>query len=151
MSKAAAAGRKRSKVQVLPVIEEEVHVRRESVPIGRVKVRVEQRSSPSTVPLEAFAETVEVQRVPIGREVERAEPPRQEGDDWIVPVYEEVVRVERRLVLKEEIRLRKRRETRQWEEEVALRREEPVIERSTPQAAPTASTGATKRRTGKAT
>jgi uncharacterized protein (TIGR02271 family) len=114
---------------VLPVIREELAVARETVTTGAVEVRVAQRESVSRIELEATTDRVEVERVPIGRQVDRAEPPRQEGDDFIVPVYEEVVHVERRLVLKEEIRLRRRQETRQWQEQVVLRRDEPVIRR----------------------
>jgi uncharacterized protein (TIGR02271 family) len=129
-SKPASRG-KGPKDSVLPLIEEELSVGRETVSTGRVEVRVEQRETRSSVELEAVSDVVDVARVPIGREVERAEPPYQEGDDWVVPVYEEVVKVERRLVLKEEIRLRRRRQTERWQEEVVLRRDEPVIHRDT--------------------
>jgi stress response protein YsnF len=114
---------------VLPVIREEIALDRETLATGSVEVRVTQRESVSRIELEATQDRVEVERVPIGREVDRAEPPRQEGDDFIVPVYEEVVRVERRLVLKEEIRLRRRHETRRWQQQVVLRHDEPVISR----------------------
>jgi stress response protein YsnF len=102
------------------------------VSAGRVEVRVEQREDIARLALEAMAEHVEVERVAVGREVDRAEGPRQEGDVLVVPVYEEVVVVQRRLVLKEEIRLHRRATVRRWEEDVSLRRDEPVIERHPP-------------------
>jgi stress response protein YsnF len=52
-------------------------------------------------------ETVEVTRVPVNREIDVAPSIRTEGDVTIIPVVEEVVVVEKRLVLKEEIHLRR--------------------------------------------
>jgi stress response protein YsnF len=54
---------------------------------------------------------------------------RQEGDTTIYPVMEEVVVVEKRLRLVEEVRVTQRRATRHVREQVALRREEIVVER----------------------
>ena len=54
---------------------------------------------------------------------------REEGDTTIIPVIEEVLVVEKRLFLKEEIRIRRTQTTQLHEETVTLRREEVVIER----------------------
>ena len=56
-------------------------------------------------------ETVEVTRVPIDKVVETAPEIRTDGDVTIVPVLEEVLVVEKRLVLKEELHIRRRVET----------------------------------------
>lgn len=56
-------------------------------------------------------ERVEIERVPINRTVDAVPPVRKEGNTTILPVVEEVVMVERRLVLKEEIRMRRLRST----------------------------------------
>ena len=56
-------------------------------------------------------ERIEVERVPIGRTVKAVPPIREEGDTTIFPVVEEVVVVERRLVFKEEVRIRRLRST----------------------------------------
>jgi len=120
----------------LPVIQEDLEVHTETVSAGRVEVRVEQREDLACVDLEALSQHVDIERVPIGIEVERADGPRQEGDVLVVPVYEEVVVVQRRLVLKEEVRLHRRSELRQWQQEVLLRKDEPVIERHPPQRGP---------------
>ena len=77
-------------------------------------------------------EKVEIERVAIGRPIDAVPPVREEGDTTVVPVVEEVLVVERRLVLKEEIRLRRVRTTEQHREMVTLRQQEAVIERLEP-------------------
>ena len=75
-------------------------------------------------------ETVEVDRVAVGRYVDGPEAPRQEGDTLVVPVFEEVLVVEKRLVLKEEIRITRRRVSETAApQRVTLRSEEIVVER----------------------
>ena len=53
----------------------------------------------------------------------------QEGDTTIIPVVEEIVVVERRLVLKEEVRIRRVSTKDQHQETVVLREQEAVITR----------------------
>ena len=53
----------------------------------------------------------------------------QEGDTTIIPVVEEIVVVERRLVLKEEIRVRRVSTKEQHQETVVLREQEAVTTR----------------------
>jgi uncharacterized protein (TIGR02271 family) len=50
---------------------------------------------------------VEVERIPIGRTVTAVPPVREEGDTTILPVVEEVIVVEHRLILKEEVHIRR--------------------------------------------
>lgn len=56
-----------------------------------------------------FAEDVDVQRVAINQVVESVPDTRIEGDTTIIPVVEEILVVEKRLVLREEVRITKRR------------------------------------------
>lgn len=115
--------------QSLPLIEEQLSVSRERVSAGAVRVRVEEHRHDVPVALSAFSDAVQVERVPVEREVERVEPPRQDGDVLVVPVYEERIVVQRQLVLKEEWHIRRERRQQQWTETVALRRDEARIER----------------------
>jgi stress response protein YsnF len=55
---------------------------------------------------------------------------REEGDTLIVPIVEEAVVVERRLVVKEEIHVRRIRRTENYEERVKVRKQEAVVTRS---------------------
>ena len=80
-------------------------------------------------------ERVEIERVAIGQVVDVAPPVREEGDVTIIPVVEEVVVVERRLILKEEIHMRRVQHTEQHRETVTLRRQEALITRVGPAAA----------------
>ena len=109
--------------------EEQVSFDKERVETGRVRVRVVTREREETVEVPLMSERVEVERVPIGREIDAVPPRRQEGDTTIVPVVEEVVVLQRKLVLREELRLRLVRTTEQHRENVVLRRQEAVIER----------------------
>ena len=74
-------------------------------------------------------ERVMIECVPIGRIVDAVPPMRQEGDVTVFPVVEETVVVERRLVLKEEVRIRRVKETTRHEETVVLREQHMSIAR----------------------
>ncbi len=117
--------------EALPLLEEELRVHKRSVPTGKVRVR----SVPESVEEVARAileeQHVEVTRVPIGQEV--ASPPsvRTEGDVVIVPVLEEIMVVEKRLVLKEELHIRRHITHGTVEVPVTLRKERGVVERVT--------------------
>lgn len=94
-------------VPTLPVISEDIHVGRHTVETARVRITRSLRTHEREVALpDAVRTAVEVERVPVGRPVERLEPPRVEGDVTIIPVYEEVAVVTRQWVLKEELRVR---------------------------------------------
>jgi stress response protein YsnF len=76
-------------------------------------------------------EVIEVERVPIGQVVEVAPAIRYEGDVTILPVLEEVelVVIERRLMLKEEIHVRRRRLEETHRETISLRSQSAVVTR----------------------
>jgi uncharacterized protein (TIGR02271 family) len=112
----------------IPVVREEVVVGTREVERGGVRVhkRVEEREETAAQPTQR--EDVEVERVPIGRAIEAAPEVRQEGDTLIIPVIEEMLVVQKQLVLKEEIRITKRRYTETEEVRVVLREEQVDIE-----------------------
>lgn len=114
---------------VLPVIEEELQVGKRLVERGALRVHKHVGEREEVVRELLSQETIEVERVPINRVVEAAEGVREDGDTVIIPVYEEMAVVEKRLVLKEEVRLHVRRSQREWKDRVTLRREEIDIDR----------------------
>ncbi len=114
---------------VLRLLAEELSIGKAVVETGRVRVHVSTREHQELVEVPLIRERWEVERVPMDKEVEAIPPRRQEGDTLVVPVVEEVVVVRRKLVLKEEIRLRLVRSTEQHRETVTLRRQEAAIER----------------------
>ncbi len=122
---------------VVPVVTEELDIQTQTWATGGVRVRVEVRERQEVVDQPLVREEVRVERVPVNQVV-TGEPPgiRQEGDVVIVPVLEEVLVVEKRLVLKEEVRISKRRFEAHEPQTVSLREEAPVIERLTPDEAP---------------
>ena len=56
-------------------------------------------------------------------------PVREEGDTIVVPIVEEVLVVERRLFLKEEVSIRRVRSTERHQETVTVRHQEAVVTR----------------------
>jgi uncharacterized protein (TIGR02271 family) len=120
-----------SSVQI-PLAEEELRVEKRSVATGKVRVRsvVDLVEEVARATLEE--ERVDVTRVPIDREVEAAPSVRTEGDVVIVPVLEEVLVVEKRLVLKEELHIRRHVTHDSVEVPVTLRKQRAVVERMSP-------------------
>ena len=113
----------------IPLAEEVAAVSVRRVTTGRVEVRTLTDTFEETVRATLGQETVEVTRVPIDRQVETAPAIRTEGDVTIVPVLEEILVVEKRLVLKEEIHIRRITRTEHIETPVTLRRQRAVVER----------------------
>jgi len=71
-----------------------------------------------------------IERVPINEIVDVAPGMREEGDTIIVPILEEIMVVEKRLVLKEEIHIRRREVVQHVREPVQLRSETVSLERA---------------------
>jgi uncharacterized protein (TIGR02271 family) len=114
---------------VVPVIAEELPVERRAVETGRVRVTKLVHEQQQVVDEPSVNEEVVVERVPMNRYVDGPVQPRQEGDTLVVPVLEEVVVVERRLMLKEEVRITKRKTESRNPQTVTLRREDVKIDR----------------------
>lgn len=114
---------------VIPVVEERVRVDKREVTTGAVRIHKSVRVEPVRIEEDLREEHVEVERVPIGRFVDRAPEPYADGDTWVVPVVEEVLVVERRLRVREEIRLVRTRSTRRETVDEERRVEEVEIER----------------------
>jgi uncharacterized protein (TIGR02271 family) len=115
---------------VIPVIEEELEIGKRSVPRERVRVRTSVSTHDEVVDLPLTTEELRVERVPIGRTVDAASTPEQRGDTLIIPVYEEVLFVEKRLVLREEVHVTRARREEHAPQRVTLRKEEVAIERT---------------------
>ena len=122
----------------IPVIRETLEVGRRVVETGRVRIirrPVEERRS---IDEPWVLERVEIERVPVERAVDPEDPPRirEDGDVLVIPVLEEELVLEKRLVLREELRVSRVREETRVVEEVALRRDEVSVERIPDPAAP---------------
>lgn len=115
----------------VPVVEERVRVSTLAVETGR-GVRVHKRVTEKDVSVDPplLDEELIVERVPVGRLVE-GPPPRAhaEGDTWVVPVLEEIVVMEKRVRLKEEVRITRHVRQRSAPQNVRLKAEEVSVER----------------------
>lgn len=123
---AAAAGQE----AVIPVAEEKISINKREKETGRVVVHVTPHLREETVDVALAEEHVEIERVPVNQFVSGPVSVRQEGDVTVVPVVEEVLVVEKRLMLREEIRVTRRRQTRRHVQPVTLRSEEARILRA---------------------
>lgn len=119
-------------VEVVPVVEETLRVAAQAVPTGRVIVSKHVRVADEVVDVPLAREEVSIERIPRGELVEAPPPVREEGDATIVPVLEEVLVVEKRLRLREELRITRRRREERHVRRVALRREDVTVERAAP-------------------
>ena len=117
--------------RVIPVIEESVQVDKRVVAQGgwRITKQIEAHKQVIDEPLTRVA--VSVERVPVNKMVPAGHTPqvRHEGDTMIVPVLEEVLVVEKRLLLKEELHVRRTTEAFRAPQEIELRREHVSVQR----------------------
>jgi stress response protein YsnF len=91
----------------IPLTSEELRVEKRSVVTGRVRIKTLVDSFEEVVKESLKTERVQATRVEIGKEIETVPSVRTEGDTTIIPVVEEVLIVEKRLFLKEEIHIRR--------------------------------------------
>jgi uncharacterized protein (TIGR02271 family) len=114
---------------VIPVVHEELAVDRRVVD-SESGVRVHKRVSTQEhhVDEPVLRDDVRVERIPLNAVVREAPPVRYEGDTTIIPVCEEVVVVEKRLLLKEELRITRTTSQARHTETVPLRYEHVEVE-----------------------
>ena len=120
----------------IPLVEERLSVDKRLVENGRVRVHVTVEEREETVAHELMSDDLHIERVP--RNVRLTEIPRVrlEGNTTIVPVVEEVVVVEKALMLVEEIHICRRSVAEQAETKVTLRAERVNVEREPAPEAP---------------
>jgi uncharacterized protein (TIGR02271 family) len=118
---------------VLPVIAEAFDVQKRIVESGRVRIRKIVHAREEIVDPPLLRDELVIERVPINRMVEGPIPVRYEGETMIVSLLEEVLVVETRLLLREELHLTTRRTDTHQPVRVTLRREDVAIERIDPE------------------
>ena len=117
--------------QVIPVVEEEITVgKRTATNQVRVHKTVRERLEDIEVDLESQDIVVERVPMPFAQVVEGEVKTRTEGDTTIIPVVEERLIVTKELVLKEEIRITRKRKVETYRDSVSLREEHVEVERS---------------------
>ncbi|HEY0099899.1 MAG TPA: YsnF/AvaK domain-containing protein [Pyrinomonadaceae bacterium] len=114
---------------VMPVVAETLDVQKRKVETGGVRIKklVHEREEVVDEPL--MREEVQVKRVPINRVVDAPVPVRHVGNTMIISLLEEVLVVEKRLMLKEELHITKGEVETYKPQRITLRSEEAVVER----------------------
>jgi len=118
--------------EVIPLVEEVLRLSKRTVETGRIRVSLTTETVAETLRETLRSQRTEIRRVPVGREVSEVPATRQEGDVTIVPVVEEELVVVRRLVLREEIRLRRVDSEESVERPVERRVQRATVERLLP-------------------
>lgn len=113
----------------IPLVEERVVTSKRLVETGRVRVQTVVDEREDMVREQLGRIEVDVERVPVNQEVDEVPPVREDGDVTIIPVVEEVLVVTKKLVVTEEIRIRRRKTMEEHSEPVMLRSQRVVVER----------------------
>jgi uncharacterized protein (TIGR02271 family) len=115
-----------------PLYAEDLTVSKRQIAGDMVQIGTITRETESLVDETLNHERVQIDRIPVGRQIDAVPPVRQEGDTTILSVVEETIVVERRLILKEEIHIRRLHVSERHQEAVILRKQEAVITRLDP-------------------
>jgi uncharacterized protein (TIGR02271 family) len=116
-------------VAAIPLMEEQLSIAKRQVESGRVRVRVTVEERQETVTEELLHDELQIEHVPRNIQVSEVPRVRLEGNTTIVPVVEEVVVVEKRLMLVEEIHVTRRPIPKMTEIPVSLRSERATVDR----------------------
>lgn len=122
----------RESVVTIPVVREELDVGTRTVETGRgVRLRTTVTERPQQIDEILHSDEIHVTHVQVDKIVSLDDAPasRYEGDTLIVPILEEVLVVEKRLRIKEEIHITRSIRERRHTETVLLKSEEVAVER----------------------
>jgi stress response protein YsnF len=115
---------------IIPIIEEEARLSKQSKVAGRVTVRTRTEVDQELASIDLARDGVEVSRVPMDVEVDDPPAVRTEGDVTIVPIVEERAVIRKQLVLVEEIHIRKSVSVENVEVPITTRHQTVRVERS---------------------
>jgi stress response protein YsnF len=118
------------KMATAPLMEERLEVQKRTVTTGKVRVVTHTETVEEVARAVLNGEEADVQTIELDQPIVGPVPQiRTEGDVIIVPVLEEIMVVEKRLVLKREIRITRRRTSETVEIPVSLRKQRVKVER----------------------
>lgn len=100
--------------------------------LDRVEIKTTVSERTEYAEVELLRGDVVIERIAVNRVIDAVPPVRQEDSTVIVPVVEEIMVVEKRLLLKEEIHVRQKQEVKHVQEPVVLRSEEATVIRQPP-------------------
>jgi uncharacterized protein (TIGR02271 family) len=111
------------------LLAEEFTVERQAVETGRVRVSRHTHTREVAIDEDLLKESAEIETIPIGRRIFEMPAIRHEGETTIIPIVEEVLHTERRLFLKEEVRITRKKTTDKFHDRITLRYQEAVVTR----------------------
>lgn len=115
---------------VLPVIEEHLVITKEVVETGKVFIRKRVTEEEASINIPLIQEGYQVERLPGKKDLLTQHPPiRYEGDNMIIPVVREVLVVEKRYEVIEEVHVIKTKTEVPHLQQITLLKEEVHIER----------------------
>ena len=115
---------------VIPLVEEVLRIDKREVETGRVRIHVRNEAHDVIINEALVRGDVDIERVRIDRRVDSVPNVRNDGATIIVPIVEEVLVVEKRLMLREEVHIRRRDYVEQHEETISLIRQHADVERA---------------------
>jgi uncharacterized protein (TIGR02271 family) len=118
--------------QSLRLYSEDLDVKKRQVITGRVQVSAVTHEHEKLVDELLSRERVEVETIPIGKRIDAIPAIRNEDDTIVIPVVEETLAIQRQLILKEEVRVRRVRDEEHFRKTVTLRNQEAVVTRLAP-------------------
>lgn len=113
---------------LLNVIEEKATVTKEVTEKGKVRIIKKVHEEDETIHIPVTSEEVKIEKFPVDRLVEEAPTVRYEGDTMIIPVVKEVIIVEKKLLLVEEVHITKQTIHKEEQYTIPLRKEEVIVE-----------------------
>ena len=122
----------KQELERVPVVQEEAWIEKRIVDTGRgVRIHKTVAEHPCQIDESLLRDEVQVSHVPVDRIVplDQAPATRYEGDTLVVPILEEVLVVERRLRIKEELHITRTRHEERHAETVLLKSEQVSVER----------------------
>jgi uncharacterized protein (TIGR02271 family) len=111
----------------MPVVREEVKISKRQAETGRVRITKQVREREEPVQADLIRQEVEVERIPLNRVLDAPPKVREEGDVLVIPILEEII--EKRWLLKEEVRVRRRSIRATHRDRVVLRTEMVSVDR----------------------
>lgn len=123
-------GIKKEESVVIPVIQEQLTVSKELIDTAKVTVRKKVTEETASVNIPLAQEGYRVERVPVNKVVDTPPQVRHEGETMIIPVMREVLVVQKRYEIVEEVHLIKEKTVQQHHQEVVLKKEEVTVQRT---------------------
>jgi uncharacterized protein (TIGR02271 family) len=119
----------KGKEPVIPVVEENIHIDKRIMDADKVRISKKVNTEDVTVNVPTTHEEVTVKHIAVNQYVDSPPSVKQEGDVTIIPIVKEVLVVEKRLMLVEEVHVTKRRVETSVAQNETLRKEEVIIDR----------------------